>query len=389
MTQALRDFWAWATENARSEPVALAIQPHGLIWDGVRMGGPDRLNTQDRLDNHPLQEIGIRFYPAGSWKTGAVRKIRFTSDEFVDIDTPQDLAAARHLIKKSKTIIFRIIYGPLIGTGHLYRSLAIAQELQHHNILFSFASDERPFDFPFAVIPDYADYPRASLIVNDALDTDEQRMLSLKQRAPVVTFEDQGSGAKHADAIVNALYMRGLPGEYTGSDYAILRPEFQDSGFSRKGILVSFGGADPLGLTARVAGILGSRATYVRPPYTSLPISSPPDLVKDPSMGALMNSHSVIVTSGGRTVFEAAACGTPAIVIAQNAREATHSHLSVEHGNVFLGIAPFVTNEEILNAVNALDNNYGLQDEMAHRAAMSIDGKGLKRVVRIINEVMA
>ncbi len=380
MVQALKDLWDWGLMH---KPTALAIKPHGLVWGGHPSAPPERVNSQSMDDRHG-QEIGIRYYPPGS-KSGVIEEVKFTVDTFIDIDTPEDLVSARALVQKSKTILFRVRYGGLVGSGHLYRALAIAKELQHHHILFDF-TDEQPAEFPFLVVERGSEYATPSLIINDALDTSEEKMLDMRFTAPVITFEDQGPGARYADAVVNALYANGATA-YTGSDYAILRPEFQDSGFSRKGILVTFGGTDSLDLTTRVAGILGNRAEYVKPPYSSTPnlVST----ITNPSMGALMNNSSVIITSAGRTVFEAAACGTPAIVLAQNAREATHSHLGIEHGNLYLGLANFVTNDQILHAVNAFTADYALQDEMAARAKESIDGKGLQRVISLVNEVIA
>ena len=47
------------------------------------------------------------------------------------------------------------------------------------------------------------------------------------------------------------------------------------------------------------------------------------------SMAAEMLDADLILTSAGRTVYEAAAVGTPVAVLAQGARDATHSHLQL------------------------------------------------------------
>ena len=385
MVEALKNLWLWGSHI--SEPTALGVTPHSLIWGGGR-GSPPRSQSQD-FGKFPLQEIGIRYYPQDLEDYTAVTAIRHVEGTFIDIDTPEDLVAARALAKRTKTILFRARMGGMVGSGHYYRTLAIAKELQHHDILFELIGWDQPNSFPFKLMNEGEMYPQPlSLIINDTLDTSEHQMLQLRGIAPVISFEDHGEGARHADAVVNALYpSNDLSNEFVGSDYAILRPEFQDSGFSRKGILVTFGGTDSLNLTARVASLLGPRAQYIKPPYSSTPLDF--HTVKNRSMGAMLNNSSVVVTSAGRTVFEAAMCGTPAIVIAQNAREATHSHLGLEHGNVFLGYGPLVNNDQILRAVNAFEEDYSFQDEMSYKASLSIDGKGLQRVMNLISEVMA
>ena len=75
----------------------------------------------------------------------------------------------------------------------------------------------------------------------------------------LVTFEDLGEGARLADAVVNAIYEGASPhgNVYSGKGYVCLRDEFlitqpsEDSDEVRR-ILVTFGGTDPLDLTARV-----------------------------------------------------------------------------------------------------------------------------------------
>jgi spore coat polysaccharide biosynthesis predicted glycosyltransferase SpsG len=357
MTKALRKL----AHNNWPLPVVAGVKPHSLMWAGGV--APPRSNIQ----NKPIEEIVE------------------VDGQFIDIDTAEDLAAARHLVGRSRRVIFDVAYGTFVGTGHMYRTLAIAKELQHHDVSFRFPDWAVPDHFPFPTQPTDASFGAPAIIVKDRLDTSEHEMLTLKKAAPVVTLEDKGGGARHADAVVNALYAStGLAHEYAGSRYAILRPEFRNHHFSRDGVLVTFGGADPLHLTERLASILGPLgATYVKPPYGSSDVG-----IDNPSMGALLNTHAVVVTSAGRTVLEAAACGTPAIVIAQNAREATHSHLGFEHGNIYLGHGGFVTDDTISQAIHTMLTDYSLQDEMTARALRSIDLKGLQRVVRIINEVM-
>lgn len=100
----------------------------------------------------------------------------------------------------------------------------------------------------------------SDVFVYDCLDSDASLMADVKRYVKrLVTFEDLGEGARLADAVVNAIYEGASPhgNVYSGKGYVCLRDEFlitqpsEDSDEVRR-ILVTFGGTDPLDLTARV-----------------------------------------------------------------------------------------------------------------------------------------
>ena len=57
-----------------------------------------------------------------------------------------------------------------------------------------------------------------------------------------------------------------------------------------------------------------------------------------PDMAERLAAADLAITSAGRTVFEVATLGTPAIVLAQNERELTHTFASEDHGFRHLGL---------------------------------------------------
>jgi len=106
------------------------------------------------------------------------------------------------------------------------------------------------------------------------------------------------------------------------------------------------------------------------------------------SMAAEMAAADVVITSAGRTVFEAASTGTPVIVIAQNVREATHSHLDYEFGVIFLGLASLVEDGEIRSTVERLLDSPELRGELSNRLRESIDNRGMERIARRIEDLL-
>ena len=102
-----------------------------------------------------------------------------------------------------------------------------------------------------------------------------------------------------------------------------------------------FGGTDPHKIGERVAKLFPVEA----------------DLIvagDDVQVASRMREADLLITSAGRTVFEAAAVGVPTIVLAQNLREETHTHLGASHGNVYLGSARLVSDRKIRDTVDAL-----------------------------------
>src|SRR5690606_26741638 len=85
-------------------------------------------------------------------------------------------------------------------------------------------------------------------------------------------------------------------------------------------VLVTFGGTDPANMTKRLVGPLLEHfdVRAIQPPGKG----GGRAIMVEELMWA-----DVVVTSCGRTVHEAAACGTPTIAIAVNEREMRHVHV--------------------------------------------------------------
>ena len=96
----------------------------------------------------------------------------------------------------------------------------------------------------------------------------------------------------------------------------------------------------------------------------------------------------LVLTSAGRTVYEAAATGTPVAVLAQAARDATHAHLGFETGVVFLGIGPLTDDRHIVETVRRLLADHDLRSELSERLKCSVDGHGAARIADRIRAML-
>lgn len=382
-----------------------------LVWEANERQPVRRVNRQ-QIETGYMREIGLRYYPPGSSEPpfGWV----LMPGHLVDVDTLGDLAAVRQSLER-KRVQFLFTADQRIGSGHMHRCLTLAEALQHHDVRVTpLASEQWVHDTVTARGFDTAAHSdRPHLLVVDLLDSPEEpEWLGTADR--VVTFEDHGPGARFADLVINALYEQPSPiptpgwwpaqrNAVYGSGWAILRPEFlalpeKDIRDEPARVLVTFGGTDPSLLTPRLVTMLAPGSKHWLGSEVEVRIVQPPGVqqhvtdwsmeyvtgvkwVKNPQMAAEMVAADLIITSAGRTVYEAAATGTPTIVLAQNQREQTHCHLGPEHGNVYLGLGKLVGDDEIARTVGTVLGDVVLRREMSARARASIDGKGLDRVV--------
>jgi CMP-N-acetylneuraminic acid synthetase/spore coat polysaccharide biosynthesis predicted glycosyltransferase SpsG len=349
--------------------------------------------------------------------SGAHTLFELPDSESVDIDTLDDLLAARRLAER-RTIVFRLTASASVGSGHLHHCLQLAEELAEHDLVFLLRDCDA---FVARLLTDlgYAHRPetdlrsdleaiaprRPALVVNDVLDTSADDVVLEKSLGLlVVDIEDLGDGARYADWVVNALYpLANCPQAHvsTGARYATLRTEFRDlpaRAVREPGsrVLVTFGGTDPSRLTARFTAAL---RTALEPDVeivvvagAASPAFEAPDGVtvkRDVrSMASEMMEADVMLTSAGRTVYEAAATGTPVVVVAQNAREATHSHLQYDSGALFLGIGSLVDDALVVSTVERLLADAALRRELGERLRASIDQHGVERIAEGVRALL-
>jgi CMP-N-acetylneuraminic acid synthetase/spore coat polysaccharide biosynthesis predicted glycosyltransferase SpsG len=346
-----------------------------------------------------------------------VQLVVLDPDEAIDIDTYHDWWLAEKIINRRR-IVFNLIGSRMHGLGHVNRALTLARRLTDHHLLFIADQREelaaRGVQDHHYTLETYADDPlpllerlQPDIVVNDVLDTSADLVRAMKQRGwRVVNFEDQGPGIDHADAVINALYEGPHPADhvYCGADYYCLREEFfsirrRDAQPVARTVLICFGGTDPAGLTvktARVAAGLpaGFRLVIVLGPgfghddelarvLTDFPHAH--EIVRDTKViSHYMEQADVMVTSGGRTCYEAATVGVPAVVMCQNDRELKHVFASPDHGFINLGLGRDVADARLAEVLGHLMGDEARRRAMQHRM-WEWDGRGgIDRVLKII-----
>ncbi len=339
------------------------------------------------------------------------------ASESVDVDTLDDLAAVRRRLEQG-SVVFRLRANRSVGLGHLYHCMSLAEELVDQQIAFLLvdcdpivgemlaergytAREELDLSEDLAGVRG----PGPALVVNDVLDTSAREILIQKAAGfQVVCVEDLGPGTRYADWVVNALYLTEpspLGNISFGPSWATLRSEFRDLPEKEirtapERVVLTFGGTDPGGFASRFGTALAHaldeaiELVIVQGPGATDALLPARSQIRRHvrSMAAEMMGADVVVTSAGRTVYEAAATGTPVIVVAQNAREATHAHLGYDNGVVFLGLGTLLEDHQVVDAVRRLLLDAPLRRELSSRLRGSIDHRGAERISHRIRDMM-
>jgi CMP-N-acetylneuraminic acid synthetase/spore coat polysaccharide biosynthesis predicted glycosyltransferase SpsG len=338
-----------------------------------------------------------------------------SNGEEIDIDTYEDWNLCEFYLKR-KHILFVVTGNEKVGLGHVYNTLLIANDILNHKITFLVDKDSElaykkilSYNYPVYIqkyenIIEDIKKLNPDVIINDRLDTTEEYINNLKNlNLKVINFEDLGPGAKKADLVINAIYPEKyvLKNHYFGPEYFILRDEFIYSLEKKitkevKNVLITFGGVDPNNYTKKVLDSIYDFCKYNNiaikiiagfgyNKYNSLKDYSNIEILKNVNnISKFMLESDIIFTSAGRTTYEIASIGTPAIVLAQNERELTHFFASSEYGFVNLGLGYKVLNEEILTVFKDLVNSFENRKYMNYLMKKIDLKKGRNRVLKSI-----
>ena len=362
--------------------------------------------------------IGCRIGDLRAHGTRIVQPIRLIpveKEEALDIDDFTDWAVAEHLASRRR-IVIRADAGKARGMGHVYRALAMAQELARHRLVLATDSGQ-PLgasllgQYPFELVEVDGDAGFLALVerlspdltILDQLDTERAYVEALRRASGrVVTFEDQGPGALLADLLVSDLYQNlDVPDErqLTGIANAILAPNFETAlgpkPFRPEAghVLVVFGGTDPAHLTERALEAL-ARAGFAG----HVDVVLGPGAQRDIDLGdyglegalhsnvkympALMEKADLAVSSAGRTITELVSLGVPVLCLCQNEKELTHTHASARYGVVNLGLGELVGPGTLAAHIGRLVGSAELREVLRTRALHETAGRSNAAVIR-------
>jgi len=342
-----------------------------------------------------------------------------TDGEEIDIDTYEDWNICEYHLRR-KHILFVVTGNSVVGLGHVYNTLLIANDILNHNITFLVDSESQMAYDKIAsknylvliqknenIIDDIQNI-NADIIINDRLDTNSKYITQLKNlNKKVVNFEDLGEGSTKADLVVNAIYPEKqiLKNHYFGHDYFILRDEFIYSKQKEKiggvkNILITFGGVDPNNYTKKVIETIYDYCNtnnieitiitgFGYKEYNSLSEFENINVKQNvTNISSYMLEADLIFTSAGRTTYEIASIGTPTIVMAQNERELTHFFASSEFGFLNLGLGYNISTKELYKNFTDLVNSVESRKYMCDLMKKINLKNGRKTVIKLIQNLI-
>lgn len=295
-----------------------------------------------------------------------------SGDEALDVFTFGDLKQADNILSR-KSVAFYVNGNNIRGLGHIHRVLQLADEFfAKPDIYFDSNQTKKeffgntmyqliPVDGEAGLLAAFAE-KQYDVLINDILSTSAEYMQSLKTNFPkmkLINFEDEGEGAQYADIVFNALYDEAYAENVkAGADYYIAPKLFLLSEPIQirekvKNVLVTFGGADPMNYTDIVLEIAKQdkykdiHFTFVigraKKNFESLLQIQKENfemLYNIDNMPEVMGRCDMAFSARGRTGYELAILGIPAISIAQNDREERHNFMSDKNGYYYIGYAP-------------------------------------------------
>jgi spore coat polysaccharide biosynthesis predicted glycosyltransferase SpsG/CMP-N-acetylneuraminic acid synthetase len=346
----------------------------------------------------------------------------------------EDFWMAERLLRQPR-VLFRVDGSASVGMGHVFRSLAIAEALRalsRADIAFLMSADHTEglvtvsrAGYAVRVVGDrkqetYLEHIRdfsPAILINDLPALDRSYLTALSHLGAttvnlVDTIDDLETTEHYAQVIVSVMNQdRETPeGFYGGPAYAILREHFRgrpkEVRERAKLVLLSFGGSDPQGLTLKAARALqtldpevevvavAGPAFSFRREFEALSATLPRrvPLINEAGghIAELMLEADVMVGSGGMSVYEIAALGTPGVILGQNAREDRRMQDFAAHGTVeYLGLGTEVDEARLAEAVSGLLADAGRRRAMSGRGRALVDGFGATRAAEVVLEQRA
>ena len=306
------------------------------------------------------------------------------------------------------------------GMGHLVRQSHIAKILRNRgNEITFFTPDYSPAQIwldqcglSHQTSTD-AKQVSSDLIILDVHDTSAAFIKNLRQdKKAVVSFEDLGEGRNHVDLLVDCNLgeekSAGLPVQTLfGYNYAVLAEEFEAYHSKPRvfkntinSVLVTFGGTDPHSLTPTLA----EKLLHIQPGLSITLLAGPGNenipalkflenkhekvkLMESTSeMAQTLFAHDIVFCAGGVTLHEAMAVGTPAFVINQVQHQADKANRAEKLGAALnLGMTHSWAENRL---PEILQSSPTILEKTSQAGKSMIDGKGLKRIVDAIEELL-
>lgn len=319
--------------------------------------------------------------------------------------------------------------GRSVGLGHLRRCVTLAAALTRIGVQPRFRVEGgeaaealvRDAGFPVEAHADLSDAAELSAwiasspaegVLIDSYRADEEVFRACAPKK-TIAIDDLADRPLPVDMVVNStIAAESLDyGRLTrarlllGPRYALLRPEFEavPARHARRSIervMITLGGSDHGTLASSIVRWCAAAApsaaleVVIGPFFERLELlcaleSDRIVLLEQPHMRDVMLRADLAVVSGGQTLFELAATGTPAIVITTAGNQVEHARAFADRGTVVLaGRAddPDLPSRFAVAFESARD--VPARAQMSRRGRELVDGRGAERTASAIVEIL-
>jgi spore coat polysaccharide biosynthesis predicted glycosyltransferase SpsG len=231
-------------------------------------------------------------------------------------------------------------------------------------------------------------------------------------RIQTVVFDILGKLKDSPDIIINDTIVKNFA-EYTeisketqlciGPQYFIIQDDIKpiEPRKTVEQVLLTMGGSDPAGLTVKVLrAVVGHNFNFklnvvLGPLFTEQQrvyeiISGQPHILvhENPeNFIELLNEQDVIITAGGRTLYECAFLGKPVSIIPSIEHELVMARAYAEAtGSQFLpGWEDPGSGQQLLAALDYYARSYSVRKSIYESSRKVVDGKGVTRILELID----
>jgi spore coat polysaccharide biosynthesis protein SpsF len=286
---------------------------------------------------------------------------------------------------------------PAVGLGHVSRCSAVAVALAARGVpvrcLAHGAERELARDgvrWAPSADPTEARAGEPALVVFDGARIDPAVVSAAARELPVAVFSDGGPVPAGVALVISPIAPPPPGDALHGLEHACLRPAFWGlprrtvRPAARRVLVTTGGGPDGDALGEALAEALPAAAseletTVVRGPFSRLrapagvALLDAPATLHDPLLAA-----DLVVATAGQTSLEAAACGTPAVLVALDGPQADQGERLARAGAARLGAAGDPAG--VARAAAALAADDAARAAMSAAGQAAVDGHGALRV---------